>query len=44
MKGGVAEVVTKLSIMDRYNFDEQRAFFGYNEDFNCREAFDLETN
>ena len=43
-KGGAAEVMTKLSIMDRYNFDEQRAFFGYNEDIACREAYDLETN
>lgn len=43
-KGGDGELVTKLSIMDRYNFNEQRAMFGYNSDPECRKTFGLDEN
>ena len=35
-KGGEAWLVSELSMMDRFNFDESRAFFGVNEDPECR--------
>ena len=31
-------------MMDRFNFDEQRAFFGYNSDPLCRFKHELDTN
>ena len=43
-KGGDAELVTQLSVMDRYNFNEQRASFGVNDSPDCRKQFDLDEN
>ena len=35
--------MNELSMMDRYNFDEQRVGFFYNEDPNCaKELYDLD--
>ena len=41
-KDGRGYEVINLSIVDRYNFDEQRVSFLYNEDPECREAYDLD--
>ena len=38
-RGGAAELFTQLSIIDRYNFDEQFASFLVNEDPSCRTKF-----
>ena len=40
-KEGTAELLNTLSMVDRYNFTEQRVGFYYNEDPKCREEFNL---
>ena len=40
--GGEAESFSQASMVDRYNFDEQRVGFFYNDDPECRTKRDLE--
>ena len=41
-EGGSLELFEQLAKVDRYNFDDQRAGFCYNEDAGCREEHDLD--
>ena len=39
---GTAELLNTMAMVDRYNFDQQRAGFYYNSDPKCRSEHDLE--
>ena len=39
---GSAEILNTMAMVDRYNFDQQRAGFYYNSDPKCRSEHDLE--
>ena len=41
-KDGIADIFNTASMIDRYNFDEQRVGFYYNDDPECRELRSLE--
>lgn len=39
---GTAEILNSMAMVDRYNYDQQRAGFYYNSDPKCRSEHDLE--
>ena len=42
--GGIADFFSKASMVDRFNFDEQRVGFFYTEDAECRRLRDLDVD
>jgi hypothetical protein len=41
-EGGIAEILVNVSMVDRYNFDQQRVGFYYNNEPECLKENDLE--
>ena len=42
MRGGKFEWLEKVSMIDRFNYDEQRIGFYYNQDPACRAQFEID--